>query len=113
LVSATDESAVHVSNGIATITLHGDVDIVNAPRIRSQALDVLDPSVRRVQVDLSQCTFLDSAGIALVAVLWGRSRDLRAPFALLDPPTNVQVVLTIAGLSTLVEQRDGEPEAAG
>ncbi len=111
-MGVADESAVHVRDGVATITLQGDVDIVNAPDLRAQALGALDPSVQRVQVDLSRCTFLDSAGIALLAVLWGRARDLRAPYVLLDPPTNVEVVLTIAGLSALVQQRDGEPEAA-
>jgi anti-anti-sigma factor len=107
-VVATDGPSVQVHDGVATVFLRGDVDIVNAPEIRSQALEALDASVDRVQVDLSRCTFLDSAGVALVAVLWGRSRDLQAPFALLDPPTNVQVVLTIAGLSGLVEPRASE-----
>lgn len=106
----TDEPTVRVHDGVATIALRGDVDIVTAPEIRSQALEVLDSAVRQVRVDLSACTFLDSAGIALVAVLWGRSRDIAARFSLLDPPTNVQVVLSIAGLSGLIEA--GTPEGA-
>lgn len=105
---ATDEPSVQVHDGVATIVLQGDVDIVTAPQIRSEALEVLGASVHQVRVDLSQCTFLDSAGVALVAVLWGRSRDLDAPFSLVDPPTNVQVVLTIAGLANLVVPRAAE-----
>lgn len=88
----------------ARVALRGDIDIVTAPDVREDALRVLHAPVEQVEVDLSGCTFLDSAGVALLGALWSRSRDLGATFVLLDPPTNVRVVLTIAGFAGLLHE---------
>lgn len=101
-VSATSTGEVDGSR--ARLTLRGDVDVVTAPALREQALDLLQPPLSVVDVDLSGCTFLDSAGIALLGALWARARELGAELVLRDPPTNVRVVLTIAGLAGLLEE---------
>jgi len=110
---ASAGSTVTTADGRALVSLRGDVDVTTVPAVREQAFDVLVPPLAEVRVDLSGCTFLDSAGIALIGVLWGRAHDLGARFVLADPPTNVRVVLTIAGLAGLIVEDDGEsPEVA-
>jgi anti-anti-sigma factor len=106
---ASTGSTVRSADGQALVSLHGDVDVMTVPAVREQAFDVLVPPLAEVRVDLSGCTFLDSAGIALIGVLWGRARDLGARFVLAEPATNVRVVLTIAGLAGLIVEDGGEP----
>jgi anti-anti-sigma factor len=108
-MSLAAEDAVRVRDGVATIALRGEVDIVTVPPVRDSALRALQPPLREVRVELAECTFLDSAGIAALAALWSRARELDAAFALLHPQTNVRVVLAIAGLSDLVVDDAADP----
>jgi anti-anti-sigma factor len=105
----SDGSTVTTAGGRALVELRGDVDVMTVPALRDEAFGVLEPPIEEVRVDLSRCTFLDSAGIALLGVLWGRARDLGARFVLSHPQTNVRVVLTIAGLSGLIGEDGGQP----
>jgi anti-anti-sigma factor len=99
--------AARAERSRAVVVLRGDIDVVTVPDVRERALALLATPVERVQVDMSGCTFLDSAGIALLGGLWSRARELDAEFVLTDPPTNVRVVLTIAGLAGLIDDGRG------
>ena len=51
-----------------TVTVVGEVDSTTAPGLRECLLEVLHrPAATPVQVDLSQVTFLDSAGLSALA----------------------------------------------
>jgi anti-sigma B factor antagonist len=52
-----------------SVTVHGEVDSTTAPGLRDCLLDALSrPGSAPVEVDLSQVTFLDSAGLSALAV---------------------------------------------
>ncbi|SDX75817.1 anti-sigma B factor antagonist [Modestobacter sp. DSM 44400] len=52
-----------------SVAVHGEVDSSTAPGLRDCLLEVLErPGLSGVRVDLSQVTFLDSAGLSALAV---------------------------------------------
>jgi anti-sigma B factor antagonist len=60
---------VTISSGACRVLVRGEVDSTTAPGLRDCLLDVLDrPGLAAVEVDLSQVTFLDSAGLSALAV---------------------------------------------
>jgi len=85
--------------GAAVLYVSGDLDLASAPRL-SEALAelVADPVV----VDLSECTFLDSAGmgvlLASARALSDAGRSLRVAAA--DP--RILRVLEITAVDTLI-----------
>ena len=95
-----------VSAGGRTVTVRGDVDATTAPDLRACLLAALDrPDGAAVEVDLSQVTFLDSAGLTVLVVAHqaaqragravrircGASRAVTRPLAL----TGLSTVLTV------------------
>ena len=59
---------VSTSSEGCTVTVVGEVDSSTAPGLRECLLEVLArPAATPVQVDLSQVTFLDSAGLSALA----------------------------------------------
>jgi anti-anti-sigma factor len=59
----------------AVLTVDGELDIAAAPRLRTTVGDLMGQGVRRLEVDLGRCSFIDSSGIG--ALLWAAHR-LRA-----------------------------------
>jgi anti-sigma B factor antagonist len=60
---------VTISSGACRVLVGGEVDSATAPGLRDCLLDVLArPGQTAVEVDLSQVTFLDSAGLSALAV---------------------------------------------
>ncbi|MCA1834727.1 MAG: STAS domain-containing protein [Mycobacteriales bacterium] len=55
-------------NGHARLAAFGDIDVVSAPQLREALALLIDNHVQRLLVDLSEVTFIDSAGLeALLA----------------------------------------------
>lgn len=56
----------------AVVTVEGDLDAANGPRVRDALEELAELGVRAVTVDLAGCTFVDGAGMA--ALLAGQRR---------------------------------------
>ena len=71
-------------NGDAVVVrLEGEIDLYNAPALREALLDAAGRAPRRLVVDLSEVTFLDST--ALGALVQARSALPDGEFALAAP----------------------------
>jgi anti-sigma B factor antagonist len=60
-------------NGTAVVVVEGDVDLHSGPALRDRLSQLSEEGTRRVIVDLSDATFLDSMALG---VLLGAKRDL-------------------------------------
>lgn len=95
-----DDEGVHV------VTLFGQLDLSNAPRVR-ELLHGMDG--RGTIVDLSGLTFCDSSGVAALlgarsdAESGGRSLALRGATGI------VRQVFEVTGLTTLLEEEPQDP----
>jgi anti-sigma B factor antagonist len=110
--------AVSVSTadgGVLDVALRGEIDYLNA----GQVAEVLDEAVRRqrpnsVRIDMSEVTFLDSSGIAVLVKGMKAARAAQADYLVARPVPKVFDQLRMTGLTELfpVEAPSAE-EAAG
>jgi anti-anti-sigma factor len=83
--------------------LSGELDILCAPALREQLLGLLRPGASRLVLDLSQVSYADASGLA-VLVGTGRRAGLLGGFLRLAAPTPaVSSVMRISGLHRQLE----------
>lgn len=77
-----------------TIAVIGEVDASTAGRL-SAAFAAYGSNIR---IDCSECTFIDSAGLAVLLDQLGRAQAAGGGVAVIDPSPPVRRLLEIAGL---------------
>jgi len=97
---------VHNEQGAVTLVLSGELDMASAGTLRA-CLETLDQGARRVVLDLSGVTFIDSSGLGLLA----RTRERFGPelreLTLRAPSKAVRAVLAISGLDQVIPVVEG------
>jgi anti-anti-sigma factor len=94
-----------------TIVLGGDLDMCAAPALRDALKRAIEARIRRVIVDLTDATFMDSAAIG---ALLGASRLIResgGQLTLVCASRNVLRTLEIAGLERHIRVAPTHEEA--
>ena len=86
-----------ISEGTHTLVLAGKFDMATSPDVET-VLVACAASARRLTLDLSQLTFMDSTGLGLVLSAQRLCRASGAEFALVPGPRQVQRVFEITGL---------------
>lgn len=89
------------SGDAAVIRARGELDIATAPELDA-AVRALDASVRRLELDLHQLTFMDSSGITLLLVHTRRAAAAGVVLTIVPPPPLVARVLGMAGVTRLL-----------
>jgi anti-sigma B factor antagonist len=91
-----------IGGGVYVVGIRGELDGHNAPELDRELGDLLDRSAARVIVDLAGVTFIDSAGLGVLAgaATALRAQDGRLELAAAGPHT--AKVLRIAGLDRIV-----------
>ena len=91
------------SDGVALVTLHGEVDLVVVPQVRTALREVfVAGAVDQVHVDLSQVGFIDSSGLGLLVWAHKQARVFQVGFALVAPTPAVLQVLRLLGLDRIL-----------
>jgi anti-sigma B factor antagonist len=98
-----DASHTHV---VAT----GEIDSSSAPTLREHLEALLDSDVRDLTVDLTAVTFLDSAGLCVLAAAHRRSTGQDVRLHVLASSRAVVRPLQITGLWQLLHAEQVEPE---
>jgi anti-anti-sigma factor len=105
-----------LEQGVRTISVRGELDLSTAPNLEGPLEETLAGDEGSVLIDLSQCEFIDSTGIALIVRAWQRLDSGNNGRALVICSQNAQVrrVLEITGLelSIPVHMTRGEALAA-
>lgn len=87
--------------GVAVIHVAGDLDLPRADAFRATRDGAL--ALRQaLVVDLSDCTFIDSTGIAMVLRSFQLAQDRDRPFALVGSAPQVRNVLELVGIPEMV-----------
>ncbi len=104
-----------IAGGAARIAISGELDITGSDPLREALESAIEGAADRVLIDLSQTTFIDSAGIAL---LLHTERDAHAagrPLRVVAPAgSEARVFVNLAGLGRildLAEPQDAWPAA--
>lgn len=94
------------------LALRGELDLATAPSLSERLEDHSDAVV----IDLSECQFIDSTGIAVIVRAWQRlgGGDGRAGslLALCSPTSQVRRLIAVTGLDTTISVFDDRPMAA-
>jgi anti-sigma B factor antagonist len=65
-------SASELEGGIRLLEVNGELDLSTATQLEGPLEDATSASDAAVLIDLTDCTFIDSTGIALVVRAWQR-----------------------------------------
>ncbi|MCU1429485.1 MAG: putative anti-sigma factor antagonist [Actinomycetia bacterium] len=85
----------------AIVRIEGEVEFATAPRLRATLLDLAHQGALPVILDLSEVSFLDSAGISLLIQAKKRLANGGSDLVLRAPQRNVRRVLEISGVTEL------------
>ena len=88
---------VRDEGGAAVISLSGDVDLDNSPKVRSILLDCVSTR-SAVLVDMSGVSYIDSSGVASLVEAFQAARKGGATFGLCDVSEPALRVLELARL---------------
>jgi anti-sigma B factor antagonist len=106
-VSMTDDGAgVHVAAA-------GEIDSASAPQLRATLDRLLDDGVRELRLDLDGVTFLDSAGLCVLAGLHRRAVTDGVRLRILASTRAVIRPMQITGLWDLLGVEQTPPRGAG
>lgn len=93
-------------DGVATVALGGDVDMVVADRFRIALNEVVDDdSTTGVVVDMGRVRFWDSSGIGVLVAAYRRANDRDIPLVIGDMSEQVRQILHLTGLLELLTAR--------
>jgi anti-anti-sigma factor len=107
--------AEELGDGIRAFTVRGELDMNTAPELEDRLEEVSGESAR-VVLDLSECDFIDSTGIAVIVRSWQRlDRDGEGPgggkLVLCCDNTQVMRLLSITGVESSISVHAQRAEA--
>ena len=92
---------VRPSAGSLTLALMGELDLSSAPTLRA-CLEQLDPGVEEIVVDLTDVSFMDSTGLALLVSTEHTLTTRGGRLTVRRPSGAVRRVLMVSGVDQLV-----------
>jgi len=104
---------VSTSDSVARVTVAGEIDSTTAPVLRASLDTVLDGDVTSFVVDLVQVTFLDSAGLCVLAAAHRRATGSGKRMQVVAASRAVIRPLQITGLWSLLGASQVEAADAG
>ena len=96
-------SAAEIDGGVRVISIRGELDLGTAPELEGPLADAVAAGDAPLLVDLSECEFIDSTGIALIVRAWqqldrGAVGEGEGRVVLCSDNDQVRRVLEITGL---------------
>jgi anti-sigma B factor antagonist len=85
----------------------GEVDLATAPEIEAQLRDLDAAGFKRLVLDLTDVSFLDSTGLRVILAWDARSRADGLSFSLVPGPPTVQRLFELTGVTERLTFVDG------
>ena len=109
-------SAAELEGGIRVIAVRGELDLSTAPELEGPLDEAIAAGDASLVVDLSECEFIDSTGIALIVRAWQQldraaEGDGTGRVVICSSNHQVQRVLEITGLELSISIHGTRDEA--
>jgi anti-sigma B factor antagonist len=104
-------SSERLDDDLGVIALSGEVDIYTAPQFKECLLGLLDAGVKRLVVDLSQITFIDSTALGVLIGGVRRVHGSGGAMTIVVTTRPVERVLSITGLDRVFSMHATRDEA--
>jgi anti-sigma B factor antagonist len=95
------EFAIHrdVVDGVALVTVTGDLDLAGAPELRATLAQIIDDGHIAIVLDLAEVHFLDSIGLGVLVGVLHRLRPRDGVLAVACPSPRVSKVFHITQIT--------------
>src|SRR6185436_16341998 len=90
-------------DGVANVSVAGEVDLLNAPSLKQALLETIEGGARRVLVDLSHATFIDSTTLGVLMGAVKRLRPAGGELAIACHDPNIRKIFEITLLDRVFE----------
>src|SRR2546427_11290404 len=86
-------------DGVAVLTLRGEIDVYTAPRMRQAIVDLVDAGSLNIVVDMGMVDFLDSTGLGVLVEGLKRVRTRSGNLTLVATQDKILKIFDITGLN--------------
>jgi stage II sporulation protein AA (anti-sigma F factor antagonist) len=93
------------SEGVAVITVTGELDLSNAAWLSQCLHDAIDAGVIEIVLDIEHLTYVDSTGLAILKSAHNRMLATHGKMVILAPAPNVMRLLEVTRLSSVLTIR--------
>lgn len=100
---------------VAIIRVEGELDLNSAERFRNELELALSAGARKLWLDLSEVTFIDSSGLGVLMGRYKRIQERDGELAVIGPSPSLLRILKMSGLLQIVQiyASQEQAEAAG
>jgi len=107
-----------LADGIHAVSVSGELDMHTAPQLERELDAALADKGASVMLDLCDCEFIDSTGIALIVRSWQRldrdaGGDGQGRFVLCSHNHQVRRLLEITGVESSISMHEQREDALG
>jgi anti-sigma B factor antagonist len=95
------------------ISVSGQIDLYTAPDFKMATTRAIDDGVNHLVIDLTETTFMDSTGFAVLLSARKRLDRLGGSIAIVSPDAGIKRLFDIAGLSTVFAIYDTRSDIPG
>jgi anti-sigma B factor antagonist len=99
--------------GVVILTAVGDIDLHSAPILRDELASVADTGPRKVVLDLSGATFLDSMALGVILAAKKRLVGDRGQLELVVSTPEIRRIFEITMLDRIFDLHETRAQAAG
>jgi anti-anti-sigma factor len=100
-----------LDSGIQAIAVRGELDLSTAPELEGPLDEALTSGGGSILIDLSECEFIDSTGIAMLVRAWQRLDGEGRGMVICSYNDQVRRVLDITGLEVSIPVHRTREEA--
>jgi anti-sigma B factor antagonist len=86
-------------DGVAVLTLRGEIDVYTAPRMRQAIVDLVDAGSLNIVVDMEKVDFLDSTGLGVLVEGLKRVRTRNGNLSIVVTQDKILKIFDITGLN--------------
>ena len=101
---------VERNGGSAHIAPCGELDIATTPELEQALADATADGVDEIVLDLRELSFMDSTGLRALAQANSRAEAAGVSLSIIRGPRQIERVLEISGLGSLLPLVDAPPE---
>jgi anti-sigma B factor antagonist len=100
-----------IDNESHVIELGGEVDLYTAPEFKERLVQLIEGGKKRIVVDLSQATFIDSTTLGVLVGGVKRLRPAGGSLAIVCTDQNITKIFEITGLDRVFPIHDSREDA--
>lgn len=90
------------------MSVTGEVDVSNAPELRTKLDEALASKAGSIEVDMGQVPYIDSTGIGVLVGSAHRASEQGSSLIIANPQRNVSRVLSLLGVGDELNVRGSE-----